>query len=329
MIKTLFFPFSHISKDQLRIVTAFFPNLGILPLVPDFNSDPVLASLAEQDILQPIFALPGELDLVEKQVHSYLDWAQLHRGNERNLKSLLKEQPYFMDATGLSSIQSQIRKGTQKNEGPLDQKAIGHKKAGHDPLLLLKFAQLLDAQNEGIDDELRALEQSNASLFSELKGEQSKENAEKLASGSCASGSVPLDPGSIMTKERVESWFRYAEQKDVFKLPGATPLLITTSPAVFDYMKSKSDVINALDIDSIKVHENGCENKCKWQHDFYQFLQEIIVSEISSGIAQPEVDDRCLLSGHIKLCLFPGDCMEEFFNISDQSLAVCLVQLKS
>ncbi len=329
MIKTLFFPFSHISKDQLKIVTAFFPNLGLLPLVPDFNSDPVLASLAEQDILQPIFALPKELDLVEKQVHSYLDWAQLHRGNERNLKSLLKEQPYFMDATGLSSIQSQIRKGTQKNEGPLDQKAIDHKKAGQDPLLLLKFAQLLDTQNEGIDDELHALEQSNASLFSELKGEQSKEDTEKLASGSCASGSVPLDPGSIMTKERVESWFRYAVQKDVFKLPGATPLLITTSPAVLDYMKSKSDVINALDIDSIKVHENGCENRCKWQHDFYQFLQEIIASEISSGITRPEVDDTCLLSGQIKLCLFPGDCMEEFFNISDQSLAVCLIQLKS
>ncbi len=312
----LFFPFSHISKDQLKGVTAFFSSFGFLPLVPDFASDRVLASLAEQAVLQPIFFPSAqELDLVEKQVHSYLDWAKLHRGNEKNLKSLFKEQPYFKEDTDLSSIQSQIRSGISKKTAPSDQK-----QAGQDPLLLLKFAQLLDAQNEGIDDELAALEESKASLFAELIGEP--------AIGSF--GSDPADPGRIMTRERVVSWFRYAQANDAFKLPGATPLLVTTSPAVLDYMVSNSQgVINALDIDSIKVHENECENKSKWQQDFYHCLEETIVSENFSGGILPGADDTCSLSGQIQLYLFPGGGTEAFFNIPDQSLAVCLVQLKS
>jgi len=320
----LFFPFSHISKDQLNSVTAFFSSFGLLPLVPDFSADPMLASLAEQAVLHPIFFPSArELDLVEKQVHSYQDWAQLHRGNEKNLKVLLKEQPYFMEDTGLSSIQSQIRSGIQKKETSFDQK-----KAGQNPLLLLKFAQLLDVQNEGIDDELTALEQSKSSLFSELIGATLEKNPGKPDRGTSCQD--PADPGRIMTQERVLSWFRYAQAKDAFKLPGATPLLVTTSPAVLDYMVSNSQgVINALDIDSIKVHENECENKCKWQQDFYQFLEETIVSENSSGGIPPGADDTCSLSGQIKLYLFPEGGTKAFFNIPDQSLAVCLVQLKS
>ncbi len=327
MIKTLFFPFSHISKDQLKSVTAFFPNLGFLPLVEDFKSDPMLARLTEQEILQPIFPLARDVQLVEKQVDSYLNWAQIHRGNEKNLKSLFKDQPYFMEDTGLSSIQSQIRKGTQKKEV-----SSAEKKAGQNPLLLLKFAQLLDVQNEDIDDELNALDQSKASLFSELTGEVSEKNSENSSeqSDSGSLNSPPSDPGRIMTEERVKSWFRYVGEKELFKEPGVSPLLITTSPAVMDYMVSESEgVINALDIDSIKVHENGCVNKGGWQQDFLLFLEEVIAGKSSSGVDRHEVDDNCLNSGRIKLCLFPEEGMKQFLNMPDQSIAVCLVQLKS
>ncbi len=326
MIKTLFFPFSHISKDQLKCVTTFFLNLGLLPLVEDFKLDPMLARLTEQGILQPIFPLAREVQLVQKQVSSYLDWAQLHRGNEKNLKSLFKEQPYFMEDAGLSSLQSQIRKGTQKKE------ASDEKKAGSNPLLLLKFAQLLDVQNEDIDDELDALDQSKSSLFSELTGEISEKTSENSFEQSdlVSLNSPPSDPGRIMTEERITSWFRYAGEKELFKKSGASPLLITTSPAVMDYMVSKSEgVINALDIDSIKVHENGCVNEGRWHQTFFQFLEEAVAGKGSSGVDQPEVDDNCLRAGRIKLCLFPGEGMKQFLNMPGQSIAVCLVQLKS
>jgi hypothetical protein len=320
MLKTMFFPFAHISKNQLTSVTAFFQNVGLLPLVPDFASDPLGAALAEKGILHPLFSSAQELEGVEKQVQSYLDWAKLHRGNEKNLKSLLKEEPYFMDATGLSSIQSQIKGGVKET-------GSDPKKEVQNPLLLLKFAQLVDAQNEGIDDELRVLENSKNSLFSELTGEISGKKFE--APARTLEDPAYADPGGIMTQERVLSWFRYACEREIFNQPGA-PLLVTTSPAVLDFMVSRCEgVINALDIDSIKVHENDCEKKCSWQHNFFQFLKETIAGKKSSGSVQPEADDRCCLSGRIKLCLFPEGGMKAFLNIPDQSIAVCLVQLKS
>ena len=320
MIKTMFFPFAHISKNQLTSVTAFFQNMGLLPLVPDFASDPLRAVLTGKGILHPLFSSAQELGGVEKQVQSYLDWAKLHRGNEKNLKSLLKEEPYFMDATGLSSIQSQIKRGVKET-------GSDPKKEVQNSLLLLKFAQLLDVQNEGIDDELTVLETSKNSLFSELTGEILEKNFETFAR--LLEDSAYADPGRIMTKERVLSWFRYAGEKKIFQQPSA-PLLVTTSPAVLDFMVSRCEgVINALDIDSIKVHENDCEKKCSWQKNFSQFLKEIIAGKNSSGSVQPEADDTCHLSGRIKLCLFPEDGMKAFLNIPDQSIAVCLVQLKS
>ncbi len=194
-------------------------------------------------------------------------------------------------------------------------------------MLLLKFAQLLDVQNEGIDDELTAFEKSKTSLFSELTGELSEKKSEKSARD--LEDSAYSDPGRIMTRERIMAWFRYAGGKMIFNQPG-TPLLVTTSPAVLDYMVSRCEgVINALDIDSIKVHENDCEKKNNWLQDFSQFLKETIAENNVSGSAQPEADDTCFLSGRIKLCLFPEGGMKAFLNIPDQSIAVCLVQLKS
>jgi hypothetical protein len=317
LMKTMFFPFTHISKNQLTSVTAFFQTMGLLPLVPDFTADPLRHGLAEKGILNPLFSSAQALGEVEKQVQSYLDWARLHKGNERNLKSLLKEDPYFMDATGISSIQAQIKGGVKET-------GSDPKKEVQNPLLLLKFAQLLDAQNEGIDDELTALEQSKISLFSELTGGLSeKKSAINLEDSAYA------DPGRTMTRERVMAWFRYAGEKKIFNQTGI-PLLVTTSPAVLDYMVSQCEgVINALDIDCIKVHENGCERKSSWQQNFLQFLKETMTGKNSSGNTLPEADDTCCLSGRIKLCLFPEGGMKAFLNIPDQSIAVCLVHVKS
>jgi hypothetical protein len=319
MITPIFFPFSHIRKDQLKCITAFFSKIAFLPLVPDFNADQKLAQLTAQGILHPLFSSAQELDRVKAQVRSYQDWAQLHRGNEKNLRALLQESPYFADDTGLSSIQSQIRRGTK------EKKSGDHEKKIPDPLLVLKFAEILDAQNEGIEEELAALELNNASLFSQLLGE-----AGEIKSDSYSSPCVSSDPGSIMTEGRVVSWLRYSEAKGIFKGEGGTALLVTTSSAVFDFMVSKCEgAINGLDIDSIKVHENECENRCKWQQDFDCCLEKTIANEKSSEMAQLEADDTCSLTGKIKLCLLPGEVSKAFLKIPGQSIAVCLVQLKS
>lgn len=316
-----FFPFSHITQAQLTTLSAFFSNIGFFPLTSDFHSDPVLASLTEKGILNPLFSSAKDLMEVEKQVQSYLDWAGLHKGNENNLKSLVKEHPYYSAVTDLARVQSQIKGGTRKALEPKEPEEPENPEIN--PLLLLKFAQLLDIQNEEIEDKLQKVEQRKAFLFSQLKGEDREENSAKAIPGF-------HDPGMVMTQERVNSWVRYADEKGIFKEEGLPPVLITTSPAVLDYLMSKTrDVINALDIDFIKVHENGCFNKQGWQQDLHGFLEEAIAGRSASGIDLPGADDPCTLTGQIKLCIFPGGDINTFFNIPGKQLVVCLVTLKS
>ncbi len=67
------------------------------------NLCPLADSLSHNPRNVPLFCRPGLAD--------YLAWAQLHRGNERNLKHLLKASPYFKSDTDLTSIKSQIIQG--------------------------------------------------------------------------------------------------------------------------------------------------------------------------------------------------------------------------
>ena len=337
----LFFPFTHTSKEQLKTISAFFSKIGFLPLVKDFTSYPILAELTEQGILEPYFPPAQRLVQVEKQVQSYVDWARLNRGNEKNFNALLKEPPYFFDDTGLASIQSQIRKGTKTYREVInreksvpekpDQKKPDQKKPDQNPLLLLKLAQLLDIQNEAIDEQLQMLEQKRAALFSELKGGEGTGNPKKndpFHNDPIHNDIDPNDPGMVMTRERITAWMRYASEEGFFKENDNPPVLVTTSSAVLDYLMSKFEyVINALDIDSLKVHEDGCKNKQKWQQDLYLFLKEIIVRKGVGGKDLPGAEDGCSLSGQIKLCLFPGASMNEFFNVPGKQVAVCLVKL--
>ncbi len=332
----LFFPFTHFSMEQLKTMAAFFPKIGFLPLVKDFTSHPILAGLTEQGVLEPYFPSAQRLVQVEKKEQSYLEWARLNKGNEKNFKSLLKEQPYFFDDSGPASIQSQILNGTGKDREASNGEKPVQENNVHDPLLLLKFAQLLDIQNEDVDEQLNALEQTRASLFSELRGEVDMADTEKTDSiqnslyqkVKSQKSKSQNDPGLFMTRERIASWMRFACEKGFFKKNENFPILVTTSPAVLDYLLSRFEyVINILDIDFLKVHEEGCENKQKWQQDLYEFLKEIIVRQGSIEKKLPVVEDGCSLSGQIKFCLFQGASMNEFFNVPGNQVAVCLVKL--
>ncbi len=317
----LFFPFSHITQYQLKVISAFFSKLGYFPLKPDLNSDPILARLMENNILAPLFSSAETLKAIEQQLQSYVSWANVHKGNENNLKSLIQEPPYFSEVTELARVQTQIKGGNI-------QEPETAKKPGQNPLLLLKFAQMLDAQKEEIDEKLQRVAQNRSSLFSQLKGELLETELEKIIPG--FPDPERDDPGRVMTEERVVSWIRYAVKKGLFNQAESSPLLVTTSPAVLDCFTSKTlDVINALDIDSIKVHENGCPHKQAWQQAFSHFLEEPIIGRSVSGTCLPWAEDSCVLSGQIKLCIFPGGDINAFFNIPGKQLKVCLVQLKS
>jgi len=105
---------------------------------------------------------------------------------------------------------------------------------------------------------------------------------------------------------------------------------VTTSSGVMEYLVSGADqVINGLDIKSIKVHENGCENKGPWHGQMDAILDAVIVGKKSPSEGMTGSDDLCCKAGQIRCCLLSGGLLNETLKIPGKQLAVCLVQLNS
>lgn len=320
-IRLLYFPFTHIRENQLRMVLTFFPSFEYLPMTGDFDIHPNLHKAFGQGKITPFFLSCDQVVAVEQNLEQYLAWARIHKGNEVNLKSLLKDTPYFTDDSDVTAIKSQIRGGKGgKDSDP----ALSGKSTLLQDLLFLKMAQLYDEQNEGIDLALNDLSTSHDTLISTLRGlEYSSSKAENSKSVDSK------DVGGIMTRQRIQAWSRSMTAMGGLKQDGDMPLFITVSDVVFDYLESNfKDVVNALDIDNIKVHENECENKSEWQHQFCDYLVRAIQGDGIQENNLPEVNDSCFLSGQIKLCIFSGNDINRLFNCSNKQISVILIKLK-
>jgi hypothetical protein len=186
------------------------------------------------------------------------------------------------------------------------------------------MAQLCDEQNEGIDSALSDLDTSHDRLISSLRGLENFPG--EVWDGKSLSRK---DLGAMMTRQRILSWSRCMAAMGGLNLQGDTPLFITTSDAVFEYLESNSkDVVNALDIDQIKVHENECKNKSEWHH---HFCDDLMLAIQGQGVLEddlPQVNDNCSLFGQIKLCFFSGNDINNLLNLSDEQILVCLIKLK-
>ena len=325
-IRFLFFPFTHIRENQLRIVLTFFPSFEYLPMNGDFDIHPNLHKAFGQGKITPFFLSYDKVVAVEQNLEQYLAWARIHKGNEVNLKSLLKDTPYFTNDSDVTAIKSQI-KGGKGGKGP-DVALPGESTLQQD-LLFLKMAQLYDEQNEGIDLALNDLSTSHDTLISTLRGLEYPSSEAENSKAEDSKDVDSKDGGGIMIQQRIRAWSRSMAAMGGLKQDGDMPLFITASDAVFDYLESNcKDVVNALDIDNIKVHENECENKNEWQHQFCDYLVRAIQGD---GILEnnlPEVNDSCFLSGQIKLCIFSGNDINRLFNCSNKQISVCLIKLK-
>ncbi len=322
-IRFLFFPFTHISESQLRIVLTFFPAFEYLSMTRNFDLRPDLRKLSGQGKITPFFLSYDQAVMVKQNLEQYMEWARIHEGNEVNLKSLLKDTPYFTDDSDVAAIKSKLRKG---KDGKVQKKAsLSGEPTLKQDLLFLKMAQLYDEQNEGIDLALKNLDTSHDTLISTLRGldGSSSEGADSMVEDN-------KDMGGIMTSQRIQAWSRCMAAMGGLNRPGeGISLFITTSEAVFDYLESNcKDVINALDIDKIKVHENGCENKNEWHHHFCAELMRAVQGDGYRINDLPKVTDKCCLSGQIKLYIFSGNTINSIFSCPDKQVFVCLVKLK-
>lgn len=313
--KFIFFPFTHITQNQLNTILAFFPSFQHLPVSVDFKHQPTLQKLYEQGKIHPFFSSARDVVAVEQKIGEYLAWARMNKGNEHNLKLLIKDHPYFTSNSDVTAIKSKIlgAKGLEK-EAISDELALQHN------LLFLKMAQLSDEQNESIDLELRDLDEARDTLIFELRGLDSSDHKDSKTEEN-------KDTGAMMTKERIKAWS--VCMAPVLQSQDKSPLFVTTSDAVFEYIESNcKDVVNSLDIDKIKVHENDCEKRNEWQQKMCDYLMGAVQGDGNRKNKMPQVNDTCSLSGQIKLGHFSGNGINKLFNLSDKQIPVCLIKLK-
>ena len=314
----LFFPFTHITQNDLDTILTFLPQFHCLSISRDFKKNRVLHQMTKQGKIIPHFLSPETLVPVEQKIEQFFEWAGIHKGDEHNLKLLLKDNPYFTSDSDVAAIKSQIREN--KKDG---QDSISDDLSFQKDLLFLKMAQLYDEQKEGIDLELKDLTQTSDDLVSTLRGlEDFEEEINKTKPDNYT------DSGTIMTRERILAWFRCMKAMKLLNQEEAAPLFITTNREIFYYFESNcKDIINILDIDNIKVHGTGCENQDIWQDQFEGYLTGAIEGSGSNGNNLPEINDRCSKRGQIKVCNFVGGDINEIFNLADKHISVCLIKL--
>ncbi|MEH0019044.1 MAG: hypothetical protein V6Z89_05290 [Desulfobacter sp.] len=324
MKKVCFFPFTHMGPEQVRAVTAFFNDVSFLSLGGEISSGSAVSDSIRQGVLSPEVIPEKRSSGLDSRVQAYLEWTRMHRGNEKNLKSLLRDSAYFSEDTGVANIQSQIRKRADNNASA----AGGRDGRRNDPLLFMKFAEIWDMEREVIEKDLSVLDADTSALFEELRGESVDIPGKAAPLGS---DRVPLtDPGQIMTEERVVSWFGLAHEAGMLNREDGQKVLVTTSPAVMDYLVSNAEqVINGLDIESIKVHENGCACKERWQQDMINILDEPLLSNAPSWMDTTENNLCCGLSGQIQCRILSGGNLEKNIEFPGGRIVVCLVKLNS
>ncbi len=317
--KYLFFPFTHITDSDLQTLLTFFEQFHCLSISRDFKNNTKLKQLFEKKKIIPHFFPSKTLDSIQEKFEQYLEWVKIHKGNEHNLKLLFKENPYFTNDSDVTAIKSKIKGNIKEQQGLIadDLKLQGD-------LLFLKMAQLYDEQNEGIDLEFEHINRIGEELVASLRG---MENLEKQTQYNQQTDNN--DSRTMMTKERINAWFMCMNAMKILKHDDTKVLLITTKEEVFYYLESNcKDVVNILDIDNIKVHENRCEKKARWQGQFDNNLMVAINENGNRQIKLPEVNDRCSKRGQIKVCNFFRSDINHNFNVTDKHISVCLIKLK-
>jgi Mg2+ and Co2+ transporter CorA len=316
----VFFPFSHVDETQRTTLTAFFSRFIFLPLAADLTQSPAMGPLVENDRAIPVFTSGSRLDEVASRVSAWMNWAAMHQGNETNLKSLIRNTPYLTDHLGPVPIQSEIR-ARMAGKIPLNSEDPPEKS---DPLLFSIIARLTDAQNETIDQAMAELEKKRASLFSQLRGDTDPENPLRA-------GSLRRDPGAVMTRERIRAWAACAREAHLFSSQKPR-VLVTTSAAVYDQISTDaSRVTNALDIDAIKVHEDGCVHQGDWHKQVLTLMDTVSAGPKDAVRAQEILDgmnDACALTGGIQVQRVGGPDLETKLNLAGKGLLVCRVTLR-
>lgn len=318
MINFYFFPFTFMDARQAKVLSCFFSNVNMLDIHDGAVLPEPMAGLAAKGALTRVCLDKERLALAEQKARAYLDWATIHKGNEKNLRALIRENVFFKDDSGVAAISAGIRNRTVSHDPDT---TIG--RDGNDSLVFIKLADIHDREHQAIQTALDALDQENAALIAELKGDGDISVSADHAKTS--------EPGQAMTEKRIQAWLKAADDAELFDQRGI-PVLITTSRAVMDeFLIGAGKAINALDIDSIKVHENDCEF-IEQRH----LKTKAIIEQMAQGLTpDPEKEyfegaEQGPVTGRIQIRFFSGlGDMNLIKKNPGGQIGVCLVELNS
>lgn len=318
MINFYFFPFTFMDIRQAQVLCCFFDRINVLDIHGGAALPEPMADLAAKGTIARIGLDKDDLSLAAHKVRNYQDWATIHKGNERNFRTLIRENVFFKDDSSVAAIRTGIRNRTVPGSPDA---AIAPDSS--ESLVFLKLADIHDRQTQDIQAALDTLDQENAALFAELKGDE-----ETLLS---TAHTQSPEPGRAMTEKRIKAWLKAAADAGCFD-QDAVPVLITTSRAVMDeLLNGAGNRINALDIDSIKVHEKDREF-IKQRHLRLESIMEQMAQGLTPDFEQDYLDGagQCPMTGRIQIRFFPGlgDMILTKKNPGGQ-LGVCLVELNS
>jgi len=253
-MRLFYFPFTHVPQQDRDVLGAFFKKVfyissdtwhGVPAGQPRFAPPlqgkkelPEETPDGEDEFELMPLPFPGEMrDQVMRSVADYRQWA-IHSGaGPGQLKLLVRKTPYFTSDTQVGTIRSQIKGGPETSrEAPSDELMKA--------LVFLCLAGERDEQSTSIDAALSTVNEKTHRLFSTLAGELPTPSLEEnpgtdtpFAAPSLVPGETVADPGAVMTRSRLASWFR------VFQAVGdASPedepcVFITTSPAVLAFFE--------------------------------------------------------------------------------------------
>lgn len=222
-----YLPFAHIAQNPFQRVAQALGPLTVYSPGPSWVTES-MRSMQQRGLLE--LHTPAGVDDAQILITlaEFKDWAQLHDGHIGDMVqyfSTHQGRPPLVDDTAPSQIRTQIRHfgedAANSDAGMLMQSA-----------LFLALAQEYDQHQERLHNDLAEVTGMEQAMFATLGGDRDGDLPVK--NQLTGAGDTPLteDPGSYMTRQRLQAWARMVRPIDP-----PPRVYLTPSVAVYDHLK--------------------------------------------------------------------------------------------
>ena len=303
-MKPIYFPYTYIPEASVMALKRLFGRFVVYQ--PDRGNIPaVIKKLEEEKSIDIRVPIERDEAKLHETMSAFETWADLHHG-KGTLKTVYHRAldnpiPFFSD-TSVSKIREDIKREDGTMHAQLDPELEAR--------IFLSMAQLFDAQNESIEQDLRVSEDRGRQLIETLKGEPGVMNA-LTGTGGPARADGPYDRNIV---ERMKAW------SGLFICdPDISNLFLTDRQAVMDFIIECADNLKlVLTLDNLPSIQEGSRECEDWRRDLMAFLAGL-AEEMGSGVPDRPImplptENLPIKKMSVKFYLSPGTPPHEFFR---------------